>query len=63
MGEQKSAEHQTSWRRILLLLIAITVHNIPGNTTYFLEIVELHVLLQTRFSNCVPNTVDEPYLV
>jgi len=29
MGEQKSAEHQTSWRRILLLLIAITVHNIP----------------------------------
>ena len=28
--EQKSAEQQTSWKRILLLIIAITVHNIPG---------------------------------
>lgn len=27
--EQKSAEQQTSWKRILLLIIAITVHNIP----------------------------------
>ena len=27
---QKSREKQASWRRILLLIIAITVHNIPG---------------------------------
>lgn len=27
---QKSTEQQASWRRILLLIIAITVHNIPG---------------------------------
>ena len=28
--KQKSVKQQTSWRRILLLIIAITVHNIPG---------------------------------
>lgn len=27
---QKSTEQHASWRRILLLIIAITVHNIPG---------------------------------
>lgn len=28
---QISKEQKASWRRILLLIIAITVHNIPGN--------------------------------
>ena len=27
-----SASKSASWRRILLLIIAITVHNIPGNS-------------------------------
>lgn len=29
-GEVAGMEAETSWRRILLLIIAITVHNIPG---------------------------------
>ena len=29
--EEQKADKQTSWRRILLLIIAITIHNIPGD--------------------------------
>ena len=29
--EEQRSDKQTSWRRILLLIIAITVHNIPGD--------------------------------
>jgi zinc transporter ZupT len=30
MKEDMSTSQNTSWKRILLLIIAITVHNIPG---------------------------------
>ena len=30
-----SEEKRRSWRRILLLIVAITVHNVPGNCHFF----------------------------
>ena len=31
-------EKRRSWRRILLLIVAITVHNIPGKETKFVSL-------------------------
>ena len=44
--EQQKSTNETSWRRILLLIIAITVHNIPGDTNFVLyatHVVDGHI--------------------
>lgn len=36
-GEEVRTGHSSSWRRILLLIIAITIHNIPGDYSVCFE--------------------------
>ena len=43
---KQSAE---KWKRILLLVIAITVHNIPGNLAFYV-ICNINSLCQSKFS-------------
>lgn len=40
--EEQRSDKQRSWRRILLLIIAITIHNIPGDCLgYFYLLIDV----------------------
>lgn len=38
------AERNKSWKRIILLIIAITVHNIPGDFTWYHTVICMYTL-------------------
>ena len=49
--ETSCDQKKIRWKRILLLIIAITVHNIPGNLLVFITLYSHSVSIQLNNSN------------